>query len=140
MNRVINFLVQRFQNLDSKDLGLWDLSMKHDRRQGTHLLSAASDHCAFLAWPRTCVRARWRPRVCFDVGWRALESHQTSEQPLCNKRTLSERVPSTLRLYCQQTSGLCDSGSCDYHKGTTTEAPLCLSLSLNTRHEFVPVL
>ena len=37
MRRVIvlsapcNFLVQRFQNLDSKDLGLWDLGLKNDR-------------------------------------------------------------------------------------------------------------
>ena len=29
-----NFSMQRFHNLDSKDLGLWDLatSMKHDRK------------------------------------------------------------------------------------------------------------
>ena len=26
-----NFLVQRFQNVDSKDLGLWDLGMKNGR-------------------------------------------------------------------------------------------------------------
>ena len=26
-----NFLVRRFQNLDSKDLGLWDLGMENDR-------------------------------------------------------------------------------------------------------------
>ena len=28
-----DFLVRRFRNLDSKDLGLWDLGMKNDRIQ-----------------------------------------------------------------------------------------------------------
>ena len=52
-----DFLVQRFQNLDSKDLVLWDLGTKNGRREtGVRIVSyekLAGKTTAVLAWLQT---------------------------------------------------------------------------------------